>query len=125
MVFLAGWTTAFSPLSRAALWEEDQLEGGAAPLLCGHYLGPGDPLPHLCQKPTIFGRTTFGEPSRFISEIPPELLIQLGMERKPSVAQPKAFRTGSEGYSVGERVIHGKFGQGTIVSVQGEGKTKC
>lgn len=121
VVFLAGMDDGLFPLSRA-LWEEDQLEEERR--LCYVGITRAQEILYLtyAKSRTIFGRTTFGEPSRFISEIPPELLVQLGMERKPSVAQPKAFRTGSEGYSVGERVIHGKFGQGTIVSVQGEGE---
>lgn len=123
VVFLAGLDDGLFPLSRA-LWEEDQLEEERR--LC--YVGITRARERLyltyAKQRTIFGRTTLGQPSRFISEIPEELLEGWQpQEKSPSVKEPKVWRGDScDGFSVGERVVHGKFGQGTVVSVQGAGE---
>ena len=92
-------------------------------------------------------RTNMNPPSRFIKEIPVDLLE--GMEpvkgksrmasrasgstlqsqkqpftsRRPSL-RPTIKATGGEGegWKVGDKAQHGKWGTGTVVSVKGEGE---
>jgi len=81
----------------------------------------------------LYGNTLYGEPSRFIDEIPKTLIEEIrpkvttyknnwqaGYEREK---KPKlATRTNETGLSVGQSVSHAKFGEGTITDVEGAGK---
>jgi len=80
----------------------------------------------------LYGNTLFGVPSRFLNEIPEKLIEEI----RPKVntysntwqsnyereTKPKlATRTNETGMSIGARVIHAKFGEGTITDVEGAG----
>lgn len=80
---------------------------------------------------TLFGRTTMNEPSRFIDEIPDELLHLVNRDAK---ARPSGKRENPVFRGVvrpepnkeivwkpGEKVVHEKWGTGTIVGVKGQG----
>jgi len=75
----------------------------------------------------IHGSDVFNPPSRFIREIPGELIdevrprasVTLSYERKSSQA-PQDFKI-SEGISLGQRVMHKKFGQGIVLNYEGTG----
>jgi len=75
----------------------------------------------------IHGSDVFNPPSRFIREMPAELIdevrprasVTLSYERKSSQA-PKDFKI-SEGISLGQRVAHKKFGQGIVLNYEGTG----
>uniref|UniRef100_UPI0008F87207 hypothetical protein n=1 Tax=Bacillus tuaregi TaxID=1816695 RepID=UPI0008F87207 len=88
---------------------------------------------------TLFGRTNINAPSRFIKEIPAELLEGLEpakkntsfraaqsstrLQQRKAVMRPAVTNTGSDGvqWKVGDRAEHGKWGVGTVVSVKGSG----
>ncbi|MBM7646620.1 DNA helicase-2/ATP-dependent DNA helicase PcrA [Scopulibacillus daqui] len=85
---------------------------------------------------TLFGRTNANPVSRFIAEIPDELMTN-------KTPQPASFHSGggfgrgvqktsrpflqkkklnsSSDWQVGDQVLHKKWGKGTIVSIKGEG----
>ncbi|MCA8979526.1 MAG: UvrD-helicase domain-containing protein [Planctomycetes bacterium] len=70
-----------------------------------------------------FGQTTSTLPSRFLEEIPPELLEGFDPDAEESQALG-VFEAPSEDYSalqVGLRVDHDHFGRGTIEALQGSG----
>lgn len=82
----------------------------------------------------LYGNTLYGEPSRFIDEIPESLIEEIrpkvktysnnnwqaGYERE---TKPKlATRTNETGLSIGQRVSHAKFGEGLITDVEGAGQ---
>lgn len=93
---------------------------------------------------TLFGRTSYNPPSRFLAEIPEELTDSLAEKpkavplRAAAYAPPKsgmksALLDSKEpsaksesasalGYSVGDRVKHRKFGIGTVLAAQSMGK---
>ncbi len=77
---------------------------------------------------TIFGSTTYQVPSRFLDEIPDTMIEKTGKKQQStSVYTEKKFttifdrnakiNTGSADFSVGERVSHAKFGNGTVLAV--------
>ena len=95
---------------------------------------------------TLFGRTAYNPPSRFLGEIP-DNLIEMYMERpaksyhssgedisyrqyqtatKSSLfnnnAKPDTANKPALDYKVGDKVSHRKFGVGTIISAQSMGK---
>jgi len=147
VVFLIGLEESVFPHSRS-LVEEAEMEEERRLM----YVGLTRAEQHLyltnAQMRTLFGRTNMNPPSRFIKEIPEELLegIMPQMRRsagsstngsKPAynrsaqpgrkaVIRPATTKTGGEGinWSVGDKAAHGKWGVGTVVSVKGEGDSK-
>jgi DNA helicase-2/ATP-dependent DNA helicase PcrA len=65
-------------------------------------------------------------PSRFLREIPPELVEEV--RARPSISRPYAPAGGSlstaqnaSGFRLGQRVVHPKFGEGVILNAEGQG----
>lgn len=96
---------------------------------------------------TVFGSTSYNKPSRFLDEIPDNLLdgkiqkrealFDMGDDLPSFVKEPKAafsFRTAESflqkivgddsvdlgAFTAGTRVVHKKFGEGTIISAEPE-----
>lgn len=77
---------------------------------------------------TLYGRSSYNLPSRFLAEIPEELCEkhQAGEDfyqttKAPQVlTQVKAKLGVVTGYSLGDKVEHNKWGQGVVVAVRGE-----
>ncbi len=74
----------------------------------------------------LFGKTSANPPSRFLSEIPQELLEFVGEKRgsvqPETILRSKRFTPQSElNWSLGDKVQHRKWGMGTVVEVRGEG----
>ncbi|MBA2872470.1 DNA helicase-2/ATP-dependent DNA helicase PcrA [Anoxybacillus calidus] len=89
------------------------------------------------QMRTLFGRTGINPVSRFISEIPDELIDNLNetlrknspftaRQQTRTMVRPAATVTGGEAidWRVGDKAEHKKWGIGTVVSVRGEGDNK-
>ncbi|MBT6431486.1 MAG: DUF3553 domain-containing protein, partial [Deltaproteobacteria bacterium] len=92
---------------------------------------------------TVFGDTRWSELSRFIAEVPPEL-IDMGVKAKPAVKAPTRgnlldhFRDDdsdydpvftdefeeSDAFSPGTRVSHATFGVGQVVASDGQGQRR-
>lgn len=78
---------------------------------------------------TQYGRTSYPQISRFISEIPPHLLHEIrpraGIPQPAYHANiPAPLSTGAETASpfrLGQRVRHAKFGEGTVTNLEGDG----
>ncbi|MDH5516985.1 MAG: DNA helicase II [Gammaproteobacteria bacterium] len=72
----------------------------------------------------LYGRDTYPRPSRFISEIPAELVADVRMQTK--VTEPD-FSSGfsqpqeSAPFQIGQRVAHPKFGEGMVLNFEGIG----
>ncbi|MFZ0486504.1 MAG: hypothetical protein WAL83_05865 [Arenicellales bacterium] len=71
------------------------------------------------------GRESYSSPSRFLGEVPAELLeevrgggFSLGANRSPgkSVAEPR------DGLRLGDQVQHASFGSGTVLNIEGAGE---
>ncbi|NLC53331.1 MAG: ATP-binding domain-containing protein, partial [Firmicutes bacterium] len=135
VVFLVGMEEGLFPHSRSLL-DEAELEEERR--LC--YVGMTRARQRLylsyAQMRTLYGNTQYQVPSRFIQEIPAALLL-----RPEETAQEPAVETrgvqflkptasvpsppgiaGSVTYRPGEKVIHRKWGQGTIITVEGSGQ---
>jgi DNA helicase-2/ATP-dependent DNA helicase PcrA len=74
----------------------------------------------------LYGRETYPRPSRFLREIPSEFLqevrLRATISRPVTAVKPKALSlqvTGS--YKLGQRVSHAKFGEGTVLQLEGSG----
>ncbi|MFQ5609455.1 MAG: 3'-5' exonuclease, partial [Woeseiaceae bacterium] len=79
----------------------------------------------------LHGMDNFAQPSRFISEIPDEYVeeVRPRVQVSRSVhSSPRSSRTGASvapgaelGIKLGQRVRHGKFGDGVILNCEGQG----
>ena len=88
-----------------------------------HVHGHGCTVPYLLR---LHGSENLCAPSRFLREIPAEYLREV--RPRTGVSQP-VFRPGAlgraeqsaAGLSLGQRVGHRKFGEGTVLAFEGDG----
>lgn len=84
----------------------------------------------------LYGRTNHNISSRFIDEIPQDIIENLNIRTLPPKNKVYSFdgiapeepdtaakpaNSAGESYQLGDRVIHKKWGEGVIISIQGEG----
>ncbi|MGI6174932.1 MAG: ATP-dependent helicase [Christensenellales bacterium] len=151
MVVVAGLEEGIFPHARSFLHQESLEEERR---LCYVAITRAKRRLYMCNclQRTLFGKTTAGLPSRFLSELPKDCVILSGKKRmrvqqvdsyadpmrdsggssfvKPRVSYTPAQikpKENAEEFVVGTRVRHKKFGDGKIVSLsgQGAGKTIC
>jgi DNA helicase-2/ATP-dependent DNA helicase PcrA len=127
VVFLAGMEDGLFPHQRS-LNDIDGLEEERR--LC--YVGMTRAMKQLyltyAEQRRLHGIDSYGMPSRFIKEIPDELIEEVRPRvqvHRPVVAASR-FRPPMEdpvapGVRLGARVKHGKFGEGVVLNVEGSG----
>jgi DNA helicase-2/ATP-dependent DNA helicase PcrA len=71
----------------------------------------------------LYGNETYPHPSRFISEIPNELLreVRLGGSVSQVVSNHYQVEDSPTGMRLGQRVFHSKFGDGVVLNLEGQG----
>jgi DNA helicase II / ATP-dependent DNA helicase PcrA len=124
MVFMSGMEDGLFPHQRS-LNDIDGLEEERR--LC--YVGMTRAMKQLfltyAEQRRLHGVDSYGIPSRFIKEIPEELIEEI--RPRVQVARPVAvgrFRPEEPavaGVRLGSRVRHGKFGEGVILNIEGNG----
>ncbi|MEH7382750.1 DNA helicase PcrA [Bacillus sp. JJ1533] len=144
VVFLMGMEEGVFPHSRS-LMEEAEMEEERRLAYVGITRAEEELYLSNAQMRTLYGRTSMNPVSRFIAEIPEELLEDLGAQRRQQMrtpfsstsspsrqperrvfSKPIAQSTGGDeiGWKVGDKAEHKKWGIGTVVSVKGEGESK-
>jgi DNA helicase II / ATP-dependent DNA helicase PcrA len=146
VVFLIGLEEGVFPHSRS-LMEEAEMEEERRLAYVGITRAEQDLYITNAQMRTLFGRTSMNAASRFINEIPNDLIEpfqkpgrmanssgltasaparQTFAGTRNPVVRPALQSTGGEdiGWRVGDKAEHGKWGIGTVVSVKGEGEGK-
>lgn len=141
VVFLIGLEENVFPHSRSML-DEEEMEEERRLAYVGITRAEKELYMTHAKMRTLFGRTNMNPVSRFINEIPEELIDgmeeakmsmfggSIGQKSKPAPApmKRKAERmqktTGAENetWGPGEKARHKKWGVGTVVKVQGEGE---
>ncbi|HGF8121815.1 TPA: DNA helicase PcrA [Enterococcus faecium] len=141
VVFLIGLEEGVFPLSRA-LMEESELEEERRLAYVG--ITRAEEALYLTNafSRTLYGRTQYNRPSRFVEEIDQELLEIEGMRPTPkktpvfakktaysykqpeTAVVPSKSATGGEknSWKPGDKVKHKKWGLGTVVQVSGTSK---
>jgi DNA helicase-2/ATP-dependent DNA helicase PcrA len=149
VVFLIGMEEGVFPHSRS-LMEEAEMEEERRLAYVGITRAEQSLFLTNAQMRTLFGRTNMNPASRFIKEIPVDLIegvepvskagSPFGSKGKSfgtsgtssgstvirkQVSRPIAASTGGDDLSwkVGDKAEHGKWGIGTVVSVRGEGES--
>ena len=86
---------------------------------------------YLCHAESrrLYGQEKYHKPSRFLRELPPECVEEIRMQSQ--VSRPAStgrfsstFTTESfdnTGFSLGQRVLHQKFGEGVVLNYEGSG----
>ena len=74
----------------------------------------------------LYGRESYPRPSRFLREIPAELIqevrLRATVSRPVANSQPKTpISTSTGSYKAGQRVHHDKFGEGIVLQIEGSG----
>ncbi|PJE79612.1 DNA helicase II [invertebrate metagenome] len=121
-VFLAGMEDGLFPHKMSL--DEGNIEEERR--LC--YVGITRAKTHLyltyAENRRLYGMDTRNQPSRFIREIPDELLeeIRLGGHITRPVKNIHTRATPENGLGLGQRVHHNVFGEGTILNYEGSGK---
>jgi len=83
------------------------------------------------QSRMLHGQIRYSLPSRFLDELPEQVLLPLNRRSEPAypsgshnapAATPRSTQAGSDtGYRVGQSVAHAKFGTGIIIDFEGRG----
>ena len=131
LVFMAGLEDGLFPHQRSVQESGGRLEEERR--LC--YVGMTRAMENLylsyAEVRRMFGSESYARPSRFLDEMPAEHLQEIrpraGVARPfvrstPVAARRSAVADPSQPYQHGERVRHQKFGEGTVVSFEGQGE---
>jgi DNA helicase-2/ATP-dependent DNA helicase PcrA len=130
VVFLVGLEEGLFPHSMSA---EDPARLEEERRLC--YVGMTRAMHQLyvshAESRRLYGREEQPYPSRFLREIPVELMEEVrarGQSRPAAAAAPAQFASGaalgtndSGGFHLGQRVTHPKFGEGVVLNAEGRG----
>ncbi|OZI10995.1 DNA helicase UvrD [Bacillaceae bacterium SAS-127] len=136
VVFLMGMEEGVFPHSRS-LMEEEEMEEERRLAYVGITRAEEELYLTNAQMRTLYGRTNMNPVSRFIGEIPADLIdnmaaaervntpfgvrAQSQVPRRP-VARPRInTASSSTDWKVGDKASHKKWGTGTVVSVKGSG----
>ncbi|SHH86912.1 MULTISPECIES: DNA helicase PcrA [Virgibacillus] len=140
VVFLIGMEENVFPHSRS-MFDEEEMEEERRLAYVGITRAEKELYLTHARMRTLFGRTNMNPISRFINEIPEELIAGIEVandtmfgrstEPKPSRAQSmkrkaqqmqKTSGAENETWSPGDKANHKKWGVGTVVKVSGEGE---
>ncbi|OIJ13661.1 ATP-dependent DNA helicase PcrA [Anaerobacillus alkalilacustris] len=147
VVFLIGMEEGVFPHSRS-LFEEEEMEEERRLAYVGITRAEQRLYLSCAKMRTLFGRTNTNPQSRFITEIPSEVLESLNekkeeptrmntsrsaiggsftapqRQRMSTVSKPQMTTTGGDQFtwSVGDKAEHKKWGIGTVVSMKGSGE---
>jgi DNA helicase-2/ATP-dependent DNA helicase PcrA len=134
VVFLIGMEEGVFPHSRS-LTDEEEMEEERRLAYVGITRAEEELYLTNAEMRTLYGRTTMNPVSRFIQEIPEELLDEVEEKktfprfhshhsvssREASIRQMPVSTGGEEiDWKVGDKAKHKKWGIGTVVSVKGE-----
>lgn len=141
VVFLMGLEEGVFPLSRA-LMEEHELEEERRLAYVGITRAEEILYVTNAQSRTLYGRTQYNRPSRFLGEISQDLMEELGPVKPPVYLAKKSFsaskpvyqqpknavvhtrkentQTKQTSFTIGDKIQHKKWGVGTVVKVSGK-----
>jgi DNA helicase II / ATP-dependent DNA helicase PcrA len=128
LVFLSGMEEGLFP-HRMSLDEPGRMEEERR--LC--YVGITRAMKTLylthAETRRLHGQDTYNRPSRFLLEIPPDLVAEVRMRGAVERPYGSAGRPSSgfaevdvPGLRMGQRVLHGKFGEGVVLQSEGSGE---
>ncbi|MGG0655111.1 DNA helicase PcrA [Rummeliibacillus pycnus] len=148
VVFIIGMEENIFPHSRS-LQDDDEMEEERRLCYVGITRAEQQLYLTCAQSRTIFGRSSFNRPSRFLQEIGTEILDEISIQNGHSPNTSNSFGTSTRrtsgfttpqtrkttitptykqtggdqiGWKAGDKASHKKWGIGTVVGVRGEGE---
>jgi DNA helicase-2/ATP-dependent DNA helicase PcrA len=123
LVFLCGLEDGLFPHQRS-LTDADGLEEERRLCYVGLTRAKQQIYLTYAEQRRLYGTDNYGTPSRFIQEIPEEFLEEvrpaLSVSR-PIYRPPRSKELESSSMRLGQRVRHGKFGDGVVLNSEGSG----
>jgi len=124
LVFMVGMEEGLFPAQQSA---DDIIRLEEERRLC--YVGMTRAMRQLyltyAESRRIYGRENYPKSSRFIREIPPELIQEVrlrgSINRPGNPINTTGFKVQSHRFNLGQRVGHAKFGEGVVLQIEGEG----
>ena len=122
LVFLCGLEDGLFPHQRS-ITDADGLEEERRLCYVGLTRAQKRIVLTYAEQRRLHGMDNFGTPSRFIREIPRELLeeVRPALSVSRPVYRPENLFEDSAGVRLGQRVRHGKFGDGVVLNCEGTG----
>ncbi|OES45304.1 DNA helicase PcrA [Domibacillus iocasae] len=132
VVFLIGMEEGVFPHSRS-LMDEEEMEEERRLAYVGITRAENELYITNAEMRTLYGRTNMNPVSRFISEIPEDLLesenpkqqsrkqMPFGQKTRPAVTRTQNNAAAQLNWRVGDKAAHKKWGTGTVVAVKGSG----
>jgi DNA helicase-2/ATP-dependent DNA helicase PcrA len=122
LVFLCGMEEGLFPHQRS-IEEEGRLEEERRLCYVGMTRAEQQLVISYAEQRRIFGDDKYPTPSRFVREIPAELIDEVRPTASPvnSRANKYSLDETPEGIELGQRVTHPKFGEGVILNYEGQG----
>ena len=126
LVFIVGMEEGMFP-SQMSLDEGGRLEEERRPAYVGVTRAMQKLTLTYAETRRLYGKEVYHRPSRFVGELPEECVEEVRL--RASVSRPVNHRRmgtpiseNDTGYKLGQRVRHPKFGEGTIVNLEGSGE---
>ncbi|MEM1503541.1 DNA helicase PcrA [Domibacillus sp. 8LH] len=132
VVFLIGLEEGVFPHSRS-LMDDEEMEEERRLAYVGITRAEEELYMTNAEMRTLYGKTNMNPVSRFISEIPEDLLesenpkrqprkaMPFGQKTRPAVTRPQTSVAAGLEWRVGDKAAHKKWGTGTVVAVKGSG----
>lgn len=129
VVFITGLEEGIFPHSRSLTGDENEIEEERRLAYVGITRAEEELYLTNAEHRILYGFQSSYRPSRFLDEIPENLIEKMNLEKesvplKRNIVRPviRPAQEGNVDWKVGEKVQHKKWGTGTIVSVKGEGE---
>lgn len=125
LVFITGMEQGLFPSQRSI--EENGIEEERRLCYVGVTRAQQRLFLSMAEHRRLYGRDHFNTTSRFVDEIPNELLMEIRPRlnvSKPVTQTPRRQsirEDNTTGLSIGQRVMHAKFGEGTVTDYEGQG----
>jgi DNA helicase II / ATP-dependent DNA helicase PcrA len=119
MVFLVGVEEGLFP-SKASLEDAKKLEEERRLCYVGMTRAKEQLFMSYAEVRRLYGREEYHRPSRFLQELPPELLDLARGSQSAAKASSKIQSTNVP-YAIGQKVSHAKFGEGVVLAYEGGG----
>ncbi len=126
MVFLAGMEEGVFP-GKQSLEEPGRLEEERRLCYVGMTRAKQKLILSYAEVRRLYGREEYHRPSRFLRELPEELVDEIRVKARfqaPVIEHsrsPSDFAAKEAGLRLGQTVSHNKFGQGVVLAVEGSG----
>ncbi|SNC58472.1 DNA helicase II [Sodalis endosymbiont of Henestaris halophilus] len=125
-VFIVGMEEGMFPC-KMSLNEKEQLEEERRLAYVGVTRAMKNLTITYAEHRRLYGKEAYHRPSRFVGELPPSCVkeVRLRASVTCSVSQQHMghlLNGNNSGFSLGQRVRHPKFGEGTVINLEGSGQ---